>query len=309
MLLGDLVEEELGDVVPDQAVEPRRVVQRIGEEAEQPAALVKVPGAVLGVDLLEADVAIDEGEGRGERAGAHPGDDLEARPIASLAPAGEHAGGERTLVAAAGDARGSSPFRAPPALRPTRPRRAPAGSSRGANPRSPACRCRPTCAPARSPVPRRFPASPRAARSGEPSPLPASRLGPMPREAAGPAGCRNGSPRLAATSARISQSSTFFFRGILLARSSAGFRTIGSYSGIIVPHLNRRAVVPRAGAQSTATITSEALMTAIAALPFSRPSSAAASLVIEANSLVPPTSMMTCDVVAPLCTSTMVPAS
>ena len=68
-------------------------------------------------------------------------------------------------------------------------------------------------------------------------------------------------------------------------------------------------VCPYRQDQSVATITSEALMIAIAFLPASRPRSATASLVIEAKILAPPTSRTTCDVVAPLCTSKTVPGS
>src|SRR5205823_10911369 len=62
--------------------------------------------------------------------------------------------------------------------------------------------------------------------------------------------------------------------------------------------------------QSTPTITSLALITAVAALPFASFNSSTASLVIEAVTMTPPPiSIRTWDVVAPLATSVIVPLS
>src|SRR5262245_55267884 len=61
------------------------------------------------------------------------------------------------------------------------------------------------------------------------------------------------------------------------------------------------------GRQSTATITSDALITAEAATPFASLSSSTASLVIEAVTMAPPMSILTCAVVAPFVTSTTLP--
>src|SRR4029077_10384995 len=62
--------------------------------------------------------------------------------------------------------------------------------------------------------------------------------------------------------------------------------------------------------QSPPTMTSLALITAIAALPFASLSSSTASLVIDAVTMVPPPiSIRICEVVAPFMTSTMVPLS
>ncbi|WP_425474865.1 VOC family protein [Nocardioides cheoyonin] len=65
---------------------------------------------------------------------------------------------------------------------------------------------------------------------------------------------------------------------------------------------------PRERRQSIATMTSEAFTTAYAFWPTARPSSSTASLVIEAVTVVPPMSRRTCEVVAPLVSSTMVPS-
>src|SRR5262249_12602329 len=75
-----------------------------------------------------------------------------------------------------------------------------------------------------------------------------------------------------------------------------------------------RAKIPAGGegeraSQPTATSTSEALTTAVAAIPLASFSSSTASLVMEAVTMLPPISMRTCDVVAPLTTSTTVPLS
>src|SRR5215472_10436320 len=57
------------------------------------------------------------------------------------------------------------------------------------------------------------------------------------------------------------------------------------------------------------TITSEALMTAYASLPGASFRSSTAALVMDDVTMVPPISILTCAVVAPLVTSTIVPLS
>ena len=102
----DFIEEGACDIGFDDARQRPRVGHRITEYPRgDPALLENVLLRGRRVDRLEHVVVLrpDEGEGRNQRAGADPGDDLEFRPRAGCGPAVEEAGTIGAVVAAAGD--------------------------------------------------------------------------------------------------------------------------------------------------------------------------------------------------------------